>query len=106
MNTTGLAWLDGTKQKPERVLSPYQTELFEDMVKSLHAIRLLRAPVNAVTPSIQEKQLPQGLNIESITVQVQRLETEHDYEEMAERIGEQIMEKVTRGMVVGGIRIG
>lgn len=106
VNTTGLAWLDGTKQKPERVLSPYQTELFEDMVKSLHAIRLLRAPVNAVTPSIQEKQLPQGLNIESITVQVQRLETEHDYEEMAERIGEQIMEKVTRGMVVGGIRIG
>ena len=27
-------------------------------------------------------------------------------EEMAERVGEEIMEKITRGMAVGGIRIG
>ena len=46
------------------------------------------------------------LNIENITVQVQRLESDQDYEEMAERVSEQIMEKVTRGMAVGGVRIG
>ena len=105
-NATGLAWLDGTKQKPERVLSPYQTELFEDMVKSLHAIRLLRGPAGAVTPVLQEARQAQALNIENITVQVQRLESDQDYEEMAERVSEQIMEKVTRGMAVGGVRIG
>ena len=27
-------------------------------------------------------------------------------EEMAERVGEEIMEKITRGMAVGGVRIG
>ena len=32
---TGVAWLDGTKKRPERVLSPVQTELFNQMVKNL-----------------------------------------------------------------------
>ena len=47
-----------------------------------------------------------GLAVENLTIQVQKLESEQDYEEMAERVGEHIMEKVTRGMSVGGIRIG
>ena len=105
-DATGLAWLDGTKQRPERILSPYQTELFEDMVKSLHAIRTLRAPASVVTPALPEARQAQGVTIENITVQVQRLESEQDYEEMAERVGEEIMEKITRGMAVGGVRIG
>lgn len=105
-DAAGLAWLDGTKQRPERILSPYQTELFEDMVKSLHAIRTLRAPASVVTPALPEARQAQGVTIENITVQVQRLESEQDYEEMAERVGEEIMEKITRGMAVGGVRIG
>lgn len=105
-DATGLAWLDGTKQKPERILSPYQTQLFEDMVKSLHAIRTLRVPASTVIPALPEARQTQALNIENITVQVQRLESDQDYEEMAERVGEEIMEKITRGMTVGGIRIG
>ena len=44
--------------------------------------------------------------IENITVQVQKLETDADYEEIAEKVGEQIMEKAMRGMSVGGLRIG
>ena len=35
---TGPAWLDGTFQKPERVLSAYQTELFENMLDILGRI--------------------------------------------------------------------
>lgn len=102
---TGLAWVDGTTQRPERILSPYQTELFEDLIRSLHEIRTLKAPASVVTPHLPEAQTP-SYHIDSITVQVQRLESEQDYEEMAERVGEHIMEKVTRGMSVGGIRIG
>lgn len=102
---TGLAWVDGTTQRPERILSPYQTELFEDLIRSLHEIRTLKAPAAVVTPHLPDAQTP-SYHIDSITVQVQRLESEQDYEEMAERIGEHIMEKVTRGMSVGGIRIG
>lgn len=35
---TGLAWIDGTVQSPERVLSAYQTELFEKMLDILGRI--------------------------------------------------------------------
>ncbi len=104
-HNTGLAWVDGTKSKPERILSPYQTELFEDLLKTLHTIRTFRAPASVVQPHIPQ-QRQQTMTIESITVQVQRLDSEQDYEEMAERVGEQIMEKVARGMTVGGIRMG
>ena len=102
---TGLAWLDGSPQRPERVLSPYQTALFEDMLKALHAIRTIQAPRAIIQPSLPEAQ-PASYRIDNITVQVQRLESDADYEEMAERVGEEIMDKVTRGMTVGGIRIG
>lgn len=103
---TGPAWLDGTKQRPERILSPYQTELFEDMLQTLHAIRTFRAPAAAVQPRLPDQHAQQGLHIDSITVQVQHLDSDQDYEEMAERVGEHIMERVSRGMTVGGIRIG
>ena len=102
---TGMAWLDGTRQKPERILSPYQTELFEDMIRSLHEIRTLRVPSATVIPQIPEGQQP-SYTIENITVQVQKLEADADYEEIAEKVGEQIMEKAMRGMSVGGLRIG
>ena len=102
---TGMAWLDGTQQKPERILSPYQTELFEDMIRSLHEIRTLHVPSATVIPQIPEGQQP-SYTIENITVQVQKLETDADYEEIAEKVGEQIMEKAMRGMSVGGLRIG
>ena len=102
---TGLAWLDGTTTHPERILSPYQTELFEDLLKSLHEIRTLRVPSTAIIPQIPEGR-QSSFNIENITVQVQKLESDADYEEIAEKVGEQIMEKAMRGMSVGGLRIG
>ncbi len=103
---TGLAWLDGTPQKPERVLSPYQTVLFEDMIKSLHEIKTLRVPTSVVAPRLPDAQQTQPMTIESITVNVEHLESDADYDEMAEKVGEKIMEKVTRGMSVGGLRLG
>lgn len=103
---TGLAWLDGTKAKPERVLSPYQTELFEDLLKTLHAIRTVQVPQAVVRPQLPETVQNQPLTIESITVNVERLEKEADYDSMAERVGEKIMERAMRGIAVGGLRLG
>lgn len=103
---TGLAWLDGTKARPERVLSPYQTELFEDLLKTLHAIRTVQVPQAVVRPQLPETVQNQPLTIESITVNVERLEKEADYDAMAERVGEKIMERAMRGMAVGGLRLG
>ena len=103
---TGLAWLDGTKAKPERILSPYQTELFEDLLKTLHAIRTVQVPQAVVRPQLPETVQNQPLTIESITVNVERLEKEADYDAMAERVGEKIMERAMRGMAVGGLWLG
>ena len=106
VSDAGLAWLDGTKSRPERVLSPYQTELFEDLLKTLHAIRTVQAPQAVVCPQLPETVQNQPLTIESITVNVERLEKEADYDAMAERVGEKIMERAMRGMAVGGLRLG
>lgn len=102
---TGPAWLDGTKSKPERVLSAYQTQLFEDMIKTLHEIRTINVGgiMNAKAPDINNG--AGGFNIESIQVIVENLDTDADYEEMAERVGEKLKEQIMRGMAIGGLTI-
>lgn len=103
LNTqTGLAWLDGTPQKPERILSPYQTELFEDLIASLHDIRV-RTPVIPAIPT-QQAGAAQPFTIEQIVVNVEKLETDEDYEAMAEKVGQFIFDGMRRGTPVGGFR--
>lgn len=100
---TGPAWLDGTKMKPERILSPYQTELFEDMIATLHNIRV---STNSM-PTIGFDSTNGGYTFTfgDIVINVDKLDSAADYQEVAEQIMEQIMDSVTRGSAVGGIRI-
>lgn len=102
---TGPAWLDGTLSKPERVLSPKQTELFEQMVASLEQVARVNIPS---MPNIGEYMSGKdgGYVIENITVNVDNLDTDDDYDELAEKVGEALMNKMSRGTVVGGIRTG
>lgn len=65
-NFTGPAWLDGTPSRPERVLSPFQTELFDNMVSSLER--------GATTSNLNE-----SINIENITIQTTQLNTNADF---------------------------
>lgn len=102
LNTsTGLAWLDGTPQRPERVLSAYQTELFEDLLNTLHVIRVsglsgLNAPEMAGSSA-------GGLTIETINVNVDNLDTDDDYETLADRIGEVMNRRLRQTMSIGGV---
>ena len=102
---TGWHWLDGTLSKPERVLSAYQTELFEDLIKTLHEIRTFNVG------NIMQMNVPQSnantnrLNIENIQVNVERLDSDADYEELAERVGEVLKGEIIKIMPVGGIVI-
>ena len=102
LNTsTGLAWLDGTPQRPERVLSAYQTELFEDLLNTLHVIRVsglsgLNAPEMAGGSA-------GGLTIETINVNVDNLDTDDDYETLADRIGEVMNRRLRQTMSIGGV---
>jgi hypothetical protein len=101
--TTGLAWLDGTMQNPERILSPYQTGLFEDMIATLHDIRIATPKVQNAAPKMREAD--RSFYIENLSVQVDKLESDADYEEVARRVSEHIYEEMNRGLPVGGYRL-
>lgn len=102
---TGPAWLDGTPAKPERVLSAYQTQLFEDLIATLHTIKTLS--VNGISaaapPNIQAGQ--SGLTVERIIVNVESLNDDADYELMAMRVGDVLKKELMRSMPAGGLMI-
>lgn len=102
-NFTGPAWLDGTPSAPERILSPYQTELFEDMIMTLHSIK-----VNAVSMpkiSYDPASAASAYTFGDIIINVDKLDSDADYEYIAERVKEQMMDSMGKGASVGGIRV-
>lgn len=105
LNTkTGPAWLDGTPQKPERILSPYQTELFEDLISSLHSIKVYAAS----TPSsigYEGKSTGNTFTFGDMIFNIEGFSSNEDIEDTANEFMTRIMDKVNRGSAVGGIRI-
>ena len=103
LNTsTGLAWLDGTPTRPERILSAYQTELFEDLIGTLHTIR--KMSINTMTGSPRFKSMNQMPNIDTINVTVEHLNNDTDYGEAAEKMMNEFYKKLARTRPVGGIQ--
>lgn len=106
MNTsTGPAWLDGTPQKPERILSPYQTELFEDMIATLHAIKTISAPTMPAFGADTTSRSQPAMTFGDVIIQVDRLDNDTDYDELAEKFFDHVLEKSGRVQSVGGIRL-
>lgn len=101
---TGPAWLDGTQQDPERVLSPYQTKLFESMVQALEQMSRI-----SIQPMQNYVDVPAsgttGVSVGDIVVNVDNLDTEDDYEEMADKVCEILMERIGQTAAIGGLRI-
>lgn len=87
----------------ERVLTGPQNELFERLVQSLDMMN--RISVGSM-PMFGQNEFSgnNGVSVGDIIVNVDRMETDADYEQMAERVLEAIMEKLNRGSAVGGIR--
>jgi hypothetical protein len=111
-NFTGPAWLDGTPGKPERVLSPEQTMLFEDLVASLHNIKVQ-------TPRIDFNALPNlktggtggvggmgDVTFGDIILNVERLDRDQDMELLVDRFEEEMQRRVRKGKAVGGLFFG
>lgn len=101
---TGPAWLDGSPSEPERVLSPKQTELFETMVKALENMSRISIPT---MPNFGDIDLTGSGNVSvgDIIVNVDNLDTDDDYEELAKKVSAILMERIGRTTVVGGLRI-
>ena len=104
MDETGFAILHGKPGRPERVLDPVSTELFNTLVADLHEIK--RIPVNFGTfsaPNIDTTGTGNTM-FGDINISVETLSSDEDYEEIADRIMEVINERMGRGRAVGGIR--
>ena len=83
---TGPAWLDGTPSKPEAVLNPKQTKLFESMVSSLEKSSFNSSSLGS----------PFGYNIGDIitNIQVDKLDNQTDINRLAKQIEDKIVKDV------------
>ena len=103
-SSTGLAWLDGSLQEPERVLSPYQTKLFDSMVEALQSIDKIAVPGMQNYGNVQSTG-GNPISVGDIIVNVDNLDTDDDYEELAQKVSEVLMDHIGQTAVVGGLRI-
>ena len=100
---TGLAWLDGSPTEPERILSPHQTVLFETLVRSMENMSRIAIPSMPFI-DYDDKAGASSVNVGDIIVNVEKMDTDADYEAMAQKVFDTLMERLNRGSVVGGIR--
>lgn len=101
---TGPAWLDGTKQEPERILNATQTKLFDSMVTSLQEISRIRvAPMPYTGDTMASKNY--GYTFGDINISVEKLDTDRDLEDLAERVKESIVDSMIKGRAIGGITL-
>ena len=100
---TGLAWLDGSPTEPERILSPYQTELFESLVQAMETMSRITIPSMPFV-DYGDNAGASAVNVGDIIVNVDKMDTDADYEAMAQKVFDALMERLNRGSVVGGIR--
>lgn len=101
---TGPAWLDGTKENPERILNPYQNKLFETMVQALDRMNRVYVPT---MPNFGNMQMTGGnpVSVGDIIVNVDNLDTDDDYEALAEKVSQVLMERIGRTTAIGGLRV-
>ena len=112
-NYTGLAWLDGTPSKPERVLNAQQTESFERLVNVLDSLRAsgvsleslrnsmldTRIHLPNLSPSIDPSAI--GGNVANIgdvnvTIEEAELNDDRDYDEIAQIVGEKFAKEISK----------
>lgn len=102
---TGFAMLDGSKTRPERILSAYQTQLFEDLLSTLHVLRTVQTPSFMSVSSSDYSGSSGGFTIEELNINVDRMDSDKDIEDVANRVCKELEKQITRGKAVGGIRI-
>ena len=106
-NYTGLIQIDGTKTAPERILSPFQTALFESLVKSMETmskVNIGSMQYYGETPTIQRNN-NSSYTIGDVIINVDKIATDDDYETIAEKVKESIVESITKGRAIGGITL-
>lgn len=88
----------------ERILTPYQTTLFDSLVRAMDTISHAYIPSMPVLGADVAGNGNPPINVGDIIVNVDKMDTDADYEDMAEKVFNALMERINRGNVVGGIR--
>ena len=99
---TGIAMLHGTPSKPEAVLNPEETKVYRDFVQSL-----MRISVNGFKPVNSERFGDSNpVTISQIVVQVDKLDSDADYDRMAAKVAKVFQRDLTikNGAPVGVMR--
>lgn len=102
---TGPIQIDGTKANPERILSATQTKLFEGLVASLEQMNRVRVSPMKYNGEAVTNNKSYGYNFGDINIKVERLDSDRDIEDLADKVKESIVESMTRGRAVGGIAL-
>lgn len=102
---TGPIQIDGTKANPERILSATQTKLFEGLVASLEQMNRVRVAPMKYNGEAVTNNKSYGYNFGDINIKVERLDSDRDIEDLADKVKESIVESMTRGRAVGGIAL-
>lgn len=113
IDRTGYAWLDGTKTNPESINDAELTRLLINADRS-NSLKALNDMLDTI--GMMHFQLPSfggiaganttanTINVGDIIVQVDTLNDDADFEEVATRVKDSIVADMSRGMSVGGIR--
>lgn len=102
---TGPIQIDGTKANPERILSATQTKLFDGLVASLEQMNRVRVAPMKYNGEAVTNNKSYGYNFGDINIKVERLDSDRDIEDLADKVKESIVESMTRGRAVGGIAL-
>lgn len=101
---TGLVQIDGTRTNPERILSATQTKLFEGLVSSLEQMSRI-----SVSPMRYSGNVSTGKNsaytFGDINISVEKLDSDRDLEDLADKVKESIAKSMAKGRAVGGITL-
>lgn len=86
-------------------MSPQQTAAFDSLVNWLTAKPSVNVPgiLSGMSPDVSNTS---GNTFGDIIIQVESLDSDTDFNEMADKIMNAIDEKMNRGSVVGGLRMG
>ena len=100
MEEDGIAFLHAK----ERVLPPAATKVYDELLEELTTMRSMSIPVRLGVSGAGGQGDGQSITIGDINVNVDKLETDEDYAVIGEKIMNELVSRVSRGMVTGGIR--
>lgn len=104
ISSTGPIYVDGTEQDPERILNAKQNSLFESLVNSMEKMARINVSSLPMIGNDWANGRGNAISVGDIILNVDKLESDDDYEEIADKIIDMIMERVNRGSAIGGIR--